>query len=215
MSSLILQSITRALPTNFVRTLAQDIEWAYKEAHEASYGDPLLDPCDSDYHYPHYRRSILEKRLRDSAARSGLVTALRWNNANNYQFTEIEANDWVFTLKHTNDEKYMLKSSIFREQNAALNGMLPQLVMPSILGLEKEQPKRQFSAIIFHATDRYDVSAPGFVRIGVPKEDFSWWEVCYDIHELMVEAPAEQTQEEIEVVAKWKTRAARNASTEK
>jgi hypothetical protein len=60
----------------------------------------------------------------------------------------------------------MLKSSIFREQSAELNGLLPQLVMPTILGIKPETPKRRFSAIIFHATDREDKTIPGFIRIG-------------------------------------------------
>src|SRR2546425_13022806 len=122
MSTLILQSITRALQNSFVRALARDVEWAYKEAHAANFQNPLLDPCDAEYNYPHYRRSIMEKRVRDSARTAGLSADVKWNHANNYQFTEIIARDWNFTLKHTNDEKYMLKSSIFREQNAALNG---------------------------------------------------------------------------------------------
>lgn len=106
----------------------------------------------------------------------------------------------------------MLKSSIFRAQSAALNGMLPQLVMPSILGIENNQPKPKFSAIIFHATDVADLSTPGFIKIGVPKEDYSWWEVCFDIHELLTESAFAPSEQEIQAVAKWKIRAARNVN---
>ncbi len=186
--------------------------WSYSESHAASFNNPLLDECDAEYSYPHLRRAIMEKRVRDSARAAGLSVSLQWNQANNYQFTEIEAGDWVFTLKHTSDEKHMLKSSIFREQSAELNGLLPQLVMPSILGIKPTDAKRRFSAIIFHATDRVDKSIPGFVRIGVPREDFSWWEECFDIHELIIGDTVAPSQEEITAVATWKKRAARNSN---
>ena len=154
----------------------------------------------------------MEKRVRDSALKDGLGIDVRWNKANNYRFTEITAGQWTFTLKHTSDERYMLKGSSFREQNAQLNYMLPQLVMPSIIGQEKKPSTSQFSAIIFHATDQGDSKTPGFIRIGVPKEDFSWWEVCFDIHELMAETAAPESPEEIKAVATWKNRAARNSN---
>lgn len=212
MGNLVLQSITRSLPSSFPLTLARDVEWSYKESHAASFNNPLLDECDAEYNYPHYRRSIMENRVRDSAQAAGLSVSLQWNHANNYQFTEIEAGDWIFTLKHTSDEKHMLKSSIFREQSAELNGMLPQLVMPTILGIKPTAPKRRFSAIIFHATDREDKSIPGFIRIGVPREDFSWWEACFDIHELIIGDTVAPSNEEIRAVATWKKRAARNSN---
>lgn len=214
MSNLILQSINRSLPNPFIRSLARDVEWAYREAHEASFNNPLLDRCDAEYTYPHYRRSIMEKRVRDSASKAGLSATVKWNHANNYQYTEIDSRDWIFTLKHTSDEKHMLRSSIFREQSAALNGLLPQLVMPTILGID-EAPERKFSAIIFHATDRDDDKVPGFIRIGVPREDFSWWEQCFDIHELLIgDTTSSKTEDEIKVIAKWKKRADRNRSNE-
>jgi hypothetical protein len=212
MANLILQSVTHSLPSSFPLTLARDVEWSYREAHAASFNNPLLDECDAEYNYPHYRRSIMEKRVRDSAQAAGLSVSLQWNHANNYQFTEIEAGDWIFTLKHTSDEKHMLKSSIFREQSAELNGLLPQLVMPTILGIKPAAVKRRFSAIIFHATDREDKSIPGFIRIGVPREDFSWWEACFDIHELIIGDTVAPSQEEIKAVATWKKRAARNSN---
>lgn len=215
MSDLILQSISKSIPSDFVRSLAGDVEWAYREAHAASYNNPLLDECDADYNYPHYRRSILEKKLRDSAIASGLTIDLCWNAAKNYQFTEITAQDWTFTLKHTSDERHMLKSSIFREQNAALNSMLPQLELFALVDEKKKKSPTQFSAIIFHGTDLEDRSTPGFIRIGVPREDFSWWEACYDIHEVMAHTTATKTPEEVKAVAKWKTRAARNSNQAK
>jgi hypothetical protein len=213
MQELLLQSIGRALPGNFVRTLASDVEWAYKEAFAASFQNPLLDEHEANYQYPHYRRSILEKRVRDSAGAAGLSAEIRPNHVNNYHFTEISAGDWIFTLKHTSDEKHMLTSSIFREQSAALNGLLDQLTMPAILGGPDQRPHSKFSAIIFHATDRQDKSTPGFIRIGIPREDFLWWEAVFDIHELLlVQEAVRPTEDDIQVVAKWKERAKRNAS---
>jgi len=209
----LLQSITNALPANFIRTFAQDVEWAYKEAHAANYGNPLLDRCDADYNYPYYRRSILEKRFRDTAGNYGLSVAVKENQARNYHYTEIAGGNWTFTLKHTSDEKYMLRSSIFRKQDASLNLMLEQRVMEPILGIVKAPGMTPcFNGIIFHATDREDTSSPGFIRIGIPREDFSWWEACFDIHELLQVSSSVQTEDEITAVARWKQRAKRNTS---
>jgi hypothetical protein len=42
------------------------VEWAYQEAFNAVQNDTLLAEAERDYVYPHYRRAIIEKRLRDS-----------------------------------------------------------------------------------------------------------------------------------------------------
>jgi hypothetical protein len=213
MQDKVLQSISTALPKRFSLEIAALFENAYQEAHSSCYENPTWEIAEAEYLYPHTRRCILEAKMRQLAKNHGLATSIRVNAARNYRYTEIIAGDWLFTLKHTTDERYMLKESEFRKQNAKLNEMLPQLEILGIVDQFKDSASlsASFNAIIFHSKDRDDISIPGYIKIGVPKVDYSWWEARYDIHELISSYSADQTEEEAQLITTWKARAERNA----
>jgi len=209
----ILQSILRALPEQFVYDIPRCIETSYWEAHTESFNNPLLGE-EASYHYPYYRRSILEKKMRDAALDAGLRAERKSTPSGHYHYTEIHAKDWVFTVKHAYNKYHMPQSSTFRQQGSRLNCQLQQLIMPSILGIEESVESSKFYAIIHHGADCKDISKPGFIRIGVPLEDFSGWMACYNIHDLLENLAKTPTEEDIAVIATWKERAIRNIHQE-
>jgi hypothetical protein len=149
----------------------------------------------------------------------GLKGVVTTNPAGNYSYTEIIAQKWHFTVKHTSDERHMLKESIFRKQNAAVNQMLPQMEWAEVVGESFADSESPFSAIIYHATDWEDKQVPAFVRIGVPEPSFNGWAQTFDVYEVLRQYRADTqpdavTEAEAQIDIKWKERAKRNAQNQ-
>ncbi len=209
METQLLTELIRHLPQAFVRTLMQKIEWAYREAYGAVGNDPLVDQPERDYLYPHYRRSILEKSIRDLAQSLGLDSRVCENAAGNHQFTEILAGRFVITCSHsTGPDWMMLRSSHFRRQNAELNALLAQFQFDKG-GFEVFNPKDNgglLNAVIYHATDREDSSQVGYLRLGFPSPDYSRWASKFEFDEILGAYPRiiETKEEDEKLIIKWK-----------
>lgn len=211
METHLLTELVRHLPRPFVSELLRKIEWVYKEAHGAVKNDPLIAQPEHEYLYPHYRRSILEKALRDLAVATGMEGRISTNQDGNHQFTEIVAGRFVFTCSHSTGPDYMmLRSSHFRRQNAELNALLAQFEFTGG-GFEKFHPKDTgglLNAVIYHATDRNDPSQVGYLRLGFPKHDNSGWAAKFEFDEILSAYPRAITQrdDDEQLIIRWKTK---------
>jgi hypothetical protein len=208
MEAQIRSELVSSLPRGFVGDLMRIVDWAYEESYNATFNDPLLDTPQREYNYPHYRRSILERRVHTVAQGYGLSASYKQNVTKNFRFTEILAGQFRITISHkTGKEWRMLRSCGYREQNANLNSMLAQLEFG--LG-EPTQPVEGglLNAVIYHGTDLKDKNRAGYLRIGVPRPDNSYWAARFDFYELLqayVPIIVASTEEE-QLVVKWKSK---------
>ncbi len=211
METRLLTEIVASMPRTFVVELLRGIEWAYEEARNTARNDPLLDRPEQDYLYPHYRRSIIEKRLRDIARELALKERVATNEAGNYEFTEITAGRLLLTCSHKNGEDWrMLRSSKFREQHAALNSLLLQMEFKGegFEAFSVEDDGSLLNAVIYHGTDLSDKSKVGFLRLGFPATDNTKWAARFDFYEILNAYPsAETSAEDDELIIKWKSKA--------
>jgi hypothetical protein len=207
----LLTEIVASMPKSFLVELMRGIEWAYEEARSAAQNDPLLDRPERDYLYPHYRRSIIEKRLRDVARDLGIKTRVAVNDAGNHEFTEITVGRLVLTCSHKNGEDWrMLRSSTFREQNAALNALLLQMEFKAggFESFSVEDDGSFLNAVIYHGTDLSDKSKVGYLRLGFPATDNSKWAARFDFYEILkAYQPTESSADDDELIIKWKSKA--------
>lgn len=213
MESRLLTQVVQSLPKQFVTETLKSVEWAYVEAHNTTLQDPLMEGPERDYVYPHYRRAILERRLRNVASEQGLESRSQWNFARNHQFTEIVADKLVLTCSHKNGEDWrMLPPSIFRERNAKLNSLLAQLQFNGG-GFENDSPVAdvgQLNAVIYHGTDLRDKGKVGYLRLGFPSGDNRRWAARFDFYEILNAYPHATPQEEAEdedIIIQWKSKA--------
>lgn len=210
MENILLTEIARSVPKLFVTESMRAIEWAYEEAFGAAHNDPLLGDVERDYLYPHYRRSIIEKKLRDVGAAIGLDSRTESNIAGNFQFTTITAGRIVLTCSHKGGQDWrMLRSSIFREQHASLNLLLSQMEFGGG-GFEVFQAKDTgglLNAVIYHGTDLKDKSKVGYLRLGFPSVDNSHWAARFDFYEILsaYRASAAPTEDD-DLIIKWKSK---------
>lgn len=207
----LLTEIVASMPRSFVVELMRGIEWAYGEARSAAQNDPLLDRPERDYLYPHYRRSIIEKRLRDIARDLGIKTRVAVNEAGNHEFTEITVGRLLLTCSHKNGEDWrMLRSSTFREQNAALNALLLQMEFKAggFESFSVEDDGSFLNAVIYHGTDLSDKTKVGYLRLGFPATDNSKWAARFDFYEILkAYQPTESSADDDELIIKWKSKA--------
>jgi hypothetical protein len=208
METALLKEVVQSLPKTFVAELLRGIEWAYEEAYNSAQNDPLLDRPEREYLYPHYRRVIIEKRIRDVSRDLNLKTAVAQNEAGNHEFTEITAGRLLLTCSHKNGEDWrMLRSSQFRCQNATLNSLLCQMEFKGA-GFEAFQVEDDgglLNGVIFHGTDRAEKNKVGYLRLGFPATDNRKWAAHFDFHEILgAYQPEAPSADDDALIVKWK-----------
>ncbi len=211
METILLAEITQSIPKLFIAETLRSAEFAYQEAYTSVQNDPLLDQPERDYLYPHVRRVILEKRLRDVAQASGMEGLVEANLAGNHQFTQIKASRLVMTCSHQNGlDGKMLRSSSFRKQNAELNRLLVQSEFEEG-GFEKFYVKdtgAPLNAVIHHGADLSDKSKIGFIRLGFPAVDNDRWAASFDFYEILAAYPTSGIEREADetLIIAWKSK---------
>jgi len=165
----------------------ESIDWAYEESSSAIGGDPLLGNPEKKYMVPHYRRSILERRLRDIAVTEGLVASIAQNATGNYEYTKITAGQFLFTIIHHSSTWRIVRQSHFRQHHARMNGLLDQMELNGIWDVPQieDEDAKTLNAVIYHGTDYRDRNKAGFIKIGIPDPGNRKWKAKFDAYDIL------------------------------
>lgn len=207
---LLIGSLVKSLPKAFVVDLLKGVDWAYSEAHTSAIKNINFGEAEQIYIEPHFRRCLLERKLQDIAGAHSLVTKIVTVASNKYQYTNLEAGNFVLTLSHTKNPDKIVRNSSFRNSAAALNQVLDQMdLFEDKAAIPKDTA---LNAVIYHGTDFRDPYHAGFLKIGFPEAGNQEWAHSMDFYDLLEFYSTVTTEEDKDLVIQWKKKSGEIAS---
>ncbi len=190
MKDRLLEELLHALPQAFVEELIALQPEVYQQSYQATYqGSVVLADSAAEYLWPHYRRALFETKLLELGGKHGLRAGVEQTIARNHKYTVVKAGRFLMTCSHVS-RGYSLQSAAFREQNASLNALLPQLLMEAIIPDAITAPG-DLDAVILHCAGWKDKEGqhPGFLKLGIPSVDNASWDQDFDFSEILSAYP--------------------------
>jgi hypothetical protein len=180
-----------AMPLTFLEGVKSVMHQLYEEAHHAMHQDPLLGSPEAAYATPHYRRALIETRLRQEAQKSGLAATVQTNSAQSAEFTAIKAANFVITESFVNQPSGRVRYAKFRQDYCALNKLLSQMPIEGIDTSDMlTYTDGAVYCIMLHGPDFHDRSKLGFVDWAFPDHNNRRYVDIFSLDELVVAARA-------------------------
>jgi hypothetical protein len=209
METQLLRITNESLPKAFVKAVMRDVEWACSESLNSvvqrlaagQYGVP-----ERDWMLGYERRAIWEKKVRDLAQSFGLDATVKSNTAGNHEFTQIRAGRLLLTCSHKlGPDYFMLRGSDFRAENAKINAILSQELMPFMPPEMRQDDGGLLNAVIFYKVHETHRDKAEYLRLGFPSETNDKWAHKFDFYDILEGYPAEsQEKEDKELLIQWK-----------
>lgn len=118
--------LVEALPLSFLEAMARAVPAIYAEASAELSASTLIDEQEMGMLLPHYRRAMLETRMRRDAKAAGLVAVTKSTKNDTAKFSFVDAGRIVLTASHVAQPNHQPRYAAFRNEHAALNELLEQ-----------------------------------------------------------------------------------------
>lgn len=180
------KALVKALPLPFLQGMARAIPAIYAEAHAEVNGSAVIGEAEAATLLPHFRRAILETRIRQEAANSGLAATVRKTKNDTASFSLLTFGQFMLTASHVADPGRRVRAAAFRSEHSALNEVLSQVDM---FGFgEQSSAEQKIYCILLHGGDVREGNVTTFMEFAFPSPTDSSYVDSYPFDEVLAAA---------------------------
>lgn len=119
--------LVEALPLSFLEGMARAVPAIYADALAELTESTVIDKQEMVTLLPHYRRAMMETKIRNEAKAAGLLALTKPTKNDTATFSFVDAGRIVLTASHVAQPNHQPRFAAFRNEHAELNELLEQM----------------------------------------------------------------------------------------